>query len=236
MIADITHDWLHQVVRACQELAGHAAPPRRSRSVRSLFMEFERQLPVPRSANENVVLRALLLETALRWGHADHWAYHVDFPDAECAGDPAAEALSVWRDAPAAATGAFRAWAAAYLENIERVHPRYRAVELRRDLDADFARPLSVAGLAKQRHVTARCLQRDFQELTGVSIQEYVTERRLDAAVRLLKDTPDKVEWIANVVGWSSRKNLNRALARRRGVNPTSIRDRAGAAPGGLYQ
>ena len=67
-------------------------------------------------------------------------------------------------------------------------------------------------------------LQRDFQELTGVTIQEYVTERRLDAAVRLLTSTPDKVEWIANVVGWSSRKNLNRALARRRGVNPGDIR------------
>jgi transcriptional regulator GlxA family with amidase domain len=78
--------------------------------------------------------------------------------------------------------------------------------------------------LARQRRVSVRCLQRDFHELTGVTIQEYVTERRLDAAVRLLANTPDKVEWIANVVGWSSRKNLNRALVRRRGVNPGDVR------------
>ena len=31
---------------------------------------------------------------------------------------------------------AFRTWANTYLETMERVHPRYRAVELRRDLDA----------------------------------------------------------------------------------------------------
>jgi AraC-like DNA-binding protein len=203
--------------------AGHAVL-RRTRSLRSLFADFETQLPPPQSRIENVALRGLLLELSLRWGHADHGAYHAEFPDAECTDDPAAQAMAVWRNCSPDATSAFREWADAYITTVERIHPRYRANELRRELDADFAQPLSVARLARARGVSARCLQRDFQELTGVTIQEYVTERRLDAAVRLLTSTADKVEWIANVVGWSSRKNLNRALARRRGVNPGDIR------------
>jgi transcriptional regulator GlxA family with amidase domain len=109
---------------------------------------------------------------------------------------------------------------------MERVHPRYRAVELRRDLDADFAQPLAVGRLARERGVTARCLQRDFEELTGRTIRDYVRERRVEAAVGMLENTSDKVEWIANVVGWSSRKNLNRALARSRGANPSALRSR----------
>ena len=223
MATGIRRDWLHRVVNACQMFAGHAVL-RRTRSLRSLFADFETQLPPPQSRIENVVLRGLLLELSLRWGHADHGAYHAEFPDAECTDDPAAQAMAVWRNCSPDATSAFREWADAYITTVERIHPRYRANELRRELDADFAQPLSVARLARARGVSARCLQRDFQELTGVTIQEYVTERRLDAAVRLLTSTADKVEWIANVVGWSSRKNLNRALARRRGVNPGDIR------------
>jgi AraC-like DNA-binding protein len=223
MATGIRRDWLHRVVNACQVFAGHAVL-RRARSLRSLFADFETQLPPPQSLIENVVLRGLLLDLSLRWGHADHGAYHAEFPDAECTDDPAALAMAVWRNCSPDATSAFREWADAYITTMERIHPRYRANELRRDLDADFAQPLSLRRLARQRGVSVRCLQRDFHELTGVTIQEYVTERRLDAAVRLLTSTRDKVEWIANVVGWSSRKNLNRALARRRGVNPGDIR------------
>ena len=223
MATDIRRDWLHRVVNACQVFAGHAVPYR-PRSLRRLFADFETQLPPAHSLIENVVLRGVLLELSLRWGHADHRAYHAEFTDAECTDDPAALAMAVWRNTSPDAISAFRGWADAYITNIERIHPRYCGNELRRDLDADFAQPLSLRRLARQRGVSVRCLQRDFQELTGVTIQEYVTERRLDAAVRLLANTPDKVEWIANVVGWSSRKNLNRALARRRGVNPGDIR------------
>ena len=223
MATGVRDEWIDRVIAVCGAFAAQPVA-RRSRSFRSLFAEFEAQVPDPHSSNENVVLRAMLAELSLRWGHADHWGYHAEFPDAECGDDPAAAAMGVWREPTSNAKTAFRAWAGAYIAHLERIHPRGRAVELRRDLDADFAQPLSIAGLAKTRGVTAHCLQRDFLELTGVTIQAYVTDRRLDAAVRLLKETPDKVEWIANVVGWSSRKNLNRALARRRGVKPASIR------------
>lgn len=226
MAVGVRDEWMDRVIAACQPFATQPVA-RRSRSLRRLFAEFEAQLPDAKSPNEHVVLRAMLAELSLRWGHADHWAYHAEFPDAECRDDPAALAMGVWRDPPANAKAAFRRWADVYIGQIERIHPRCRAVELRRDLDADFAQSLSIARLAEARGVTPHCLQRDFQELTGWTIQDYVTERRLDAAVELLKNTPDKVEWIANVVGWSSRKNLNRALARRRGVNPVDIRANA---------
>lgn len=223
MKTDIRDEWLQRTITMRQWFEEQMAPPR-ARPLRIVFDDFRKQLPEPRSLVENVVLRGLLLELALRWGHADHWAYHAEFPDAECHDDPASLAMRVWRTPATGAKAAFRDWADTYVDHIERVHPRYRAVELRRELDIDFARPLSLATLARVRRVSARCLQRDFQELTGVTIQDYVTERRLDTAVDLLKNTPDKVEWIANVVGWSSRKNLNRALNRRRGVNPADIR------------
>ena len=219
----VRDDWFDRVASACEAI-GTQAVPRRTRAARQLLSVFEQQLPHATSATERTILRAMLIEVALRWGHADHWAYHADFPDADCAEDPSSIAMTAWHTASGDARATFRAWAEAFIANMERVHPRYRAIELRRELDADFARPLSLMQLAHTRGVTTRSLQRDFEELTGVRIQEYVTERRLDAAVELLQNTPDKVEWIANVVGWSSRKNFNRALATRRRLNPSSAR------------
>ena len=221
----VRDEWIARVAAECQSVIGEAMP-HRTRSVRRVFREFVAHLPDPRSSAERSVLRAMLVEVSLRWGEADHWAYHVDFPDAECTQDPAAAALSAWRSPPADAKAGFRKWATTYVDTMERVHPRYRAIELRRDLDADFAQPLSVLRLARERGVSARCLQRDFEELTGRCIQDYVRERRVDAAIGMLTNTSDKVEWIANIVGWSSRKNLNRALARSRGTNPSSLRTR----------
>lgn len=219
----VRDEWIERVTDACQ-LVVREAVPHRARSVRRVFREFATQLPDPKSAVEHVVLRAMLVEVSLRFGDADHGAYHVDFPDAECSEDPASLALSAWRTPAADAKAGFEQWAVVYVDTMECVHPRYRAIELRRHLDAHFAQPLSIGRLARERRVTARCLQRDFEELTGRYIQDYVRERRVETAVGMLKNTSDKVEWIANVVGWSSRKNLNRALARSRGANPSTVR------------
>lgn len=219
----VRDEWIERVLTACDAIAAQAAP-RRAQSARALLGAFEKQLPDAKSRAEKAVLRAMLVNVSLQWGHADHWAYHAEFPDAECADDPASSAMTVWHSAAPDARVAFRRWTQTYVEWMERVHPRYRAVELRRDLDTNFTQPLSLARLARTRGVTVRCLQRDFEELTGITIRDYVTERRLDAAVTLLKTTPDKIEWIANVVGWSSRKNFNRALAQRRGVCPVDVR------------
>lgn len=216
-------DWMDRVAAACAAIGTHAVP-QRTRSARSLLIEFEAQLPDPRSRAERAVLRAMVIEVALRWGYADHWAYHAEFPDADCLDDPAARALVVWQGATADAKRAFRLWSDAFVLEMERIHPRYRAVELRRELDTDFSKPLSLARLARTRHVTTRCLQRDFEELTEMTVQKYVVTQRLNAAVALLKQTDEKVEWIARIVGWSSRKNFNRALTQHGAPAPSALR------------
>ncbi len=216
-------EWLDRVLTACEEVTTHARA-QRSESARKLLGAFVTQLPSPASTAEHRILGALLVEVSLRWGHADHWAYHTEFPDADCADDPATLSLAVWHQGGEDVRSTFAQWSHSYIAAMERVHPRYRAVELRRELDVDFAQPLLLGRLAQAREVSVRCLQRDFHELTGRTIQQYVRDRRLDAAVGMLTSGSDKVEWIANVVGWTSRKNLNRALARAHGATPSALR------------
>lgn len=216
-------EWLDRILTACEEVTAHAGS-QRTCSARRILGAFLAQLAAPASQSEHRILSALLMEVSLRWGYADHWAYHTDFPDADCADDPSTRSLGVWHESGDDARSTFAEWSRSYIAAMERVHPRYRAVELRRDLDADFAQPLVLRRLAQDRGVSVRCLQRDFQELTGQTIQQFVRSRRLETAVGMLKGTSDKVEWIANRVGWTSRKNLNRALARSHGASPSALR------------
>src|SRR3954470_19446116 len=72
----VRDDWFDQVASSCEAI-GTQAVPRRARAARQLLSAFEQQLPHAASPTERTILRAMLIEVALRWGHADHWAYHA---------------------------------------------------------------------------------------------------------------------------------------------------------------
>jgi transcriptional regulator GlxA family with amidase domain len=91
-------------------------------------------------------------------------------------------------------------------------------------MDFNFWRPSPMKGFAGLYGASPRRLQRDFHQLTGCTIQAYVTKRRIEAAMELLRNTDSKVESIAAEVGWASRKNLNRALARHHLQSPINMR------------
>ena len=144
----------------------------------------------------------------------------------KCGFSPGEVAIEAWRDGARHPKEAFAHWAGLYTSAFERAHPLHYAAELRRRIDADYSRPLFLNRVAAELHVSIRRLQRDFKALTGVGVQEYLIQRRVTAACELLRTTEDKVETIAHAVGWSSRKNLNRALARHGGLTPAVIRQR----------
>ena len=72
--------------------------------------------------------------------------------------------------------------------------------------------------------MSVRRLQAIFVKLTGQTILDYLTTRRVDLAIDLLRASDDKVETIARVVGWTSRKDLNRALLKHTGKTPAMLR------------
>jgi AraC-like DNA-binding protein len=215
--------WLTGVVRECQLLAGQSLPLRHT-PLAAVFSRFLDALPPPQSHVERVILRGLLVELCLRWGDGEHRAYHNDDPRRGCGFIPSEIVWRVWNRRSEDPRVLFEQWASEYIAAFETAHPLYRAAELRHHLELHFARSLRIDALARERGLSPRRLQRDFITLTGTSVQEYVTKLRVDAAVQLLKTTDDKVESIARDVGWSSRKNLNRAIMRFYGLSPASIR------------
>jgi AraC-like DNA-binding protein len=82
---------------------------------------------------------------------------------------------------------------------------------------------LTVAGLARQFHVTARSLERRFHASLGRTIREEIRRCRLDRVRRLLADTDLSIAEIVAVSGFSSPDALSRAVQRAEGTTTLKL-------------
>lgn len=84
---------------------------------------------------------------------------------------------------------------------------------------------LHVDAVARRQGVTARYIQRLF-ETEGTTFSDFVRNRRLDLALRLLKDRgrASTITDIAYDAGFSDISSFNRAFRRRFGATPSEIR------------
>jgi two-component system response regulator YesN len=58
--------------------------------------------------------------------------------------------------------------------------------------------------LSKVVHLNASYLSRLYKQVTGHGLAEYITEKKLEKAMDLLKKTSLKVHEIAGQIGWES--------------------------------
>lgn len=96
-----------------------------------------------------------------------------------------------------------------------------RAVAL---IHARHPERLTVAVLATAVGVSASVLHERFRGATGRTPIDYLQSVRLDEAERLLRASRLSIAEIAQRVGFSDQTALTRALRRRRGVTPGSLR------------
>jgi transcriptional regulator GlxA family with amidase domain len=87
-------------------------------------------------------------------------------------------------------------------------------------LDAD----LTVDELAQRAHLSARTFARRFRSETGTTPHHWLTGQRVLAAQRLLEETEQPVEAVADLVGFGSAAALRHHFSRRVGTTPTDYR------------
>lgn len=100
--------------------------------------------------------------------------------------------------------------------------PKLLTAEILSYLDKNYAEPLTVNFLSDQFFYNPAYLGRAFKAVYGVSIKEYLTEKRLERAAALLSDksVPRSVEDIAASVGYTSRAQFYRAFREKYGTTP----------------
>lgn len=86
--------------------------------------------------------------------------------------------------------------------------------------------PLSIKELAAESGLSVSHFRYRFREELGISLGDYLAERRVNAARRLLEETADSIGGIARACGYDTIYAFSRFFRRRTGVSPSEWRKR----------
>ncbi|OQO92705.1 AraC family transcriptional regulator [Saccharomonospora piscinae] len=100
-------------------------------------------------------------------------------------------------------------------------------------IDRDYAKPLNVEALAREAHVSAGHLSREFRRVYGEAPYSYLMTRRIERAMTLLRRGDLTVTEVCFAVGFSSLGTFSTRFTELVGLPPSSYRrDQAHAAAG----
>lgn len=106
--------------------------------------------------------------------------------------------------------------------------PRLRDLALLRRvrdrIDRDYAQPLNVPSLAREVHMSAGHLSRQFKEAYGESPYSYLMTRRIERAMTLLRRGDLSVTDICYEVGFSSLGTFSTRFSELVGMSPSAYR------------
>jgi AraC-like DNA-binding protein len=94
-------------------------------------------------------------------------------------------------------------------------------------LKTHYPQPLVLDDVARRFFLSRAQFTRKFRERTGQSFLEFLNERRLDQAVRLLHETDWTVGMIAKYIGFASPAHFHQLFFRKTGLTPIQFRKQA---------
>lgn len=96
---------------------------------------------------------------------------------------------------------------------------------VKRRIDRGYAADLSLASFAADYEMNAVYLGQLFSRVVGVGFKEYLRERRVRAACRLLRSTDLRVSEVAASVGYRDVDHFHEQFRRITGTTPAAYRD-----------
>ena len=91
---------------------------------------------------------------------------------------------------------------------------------IRKNLHAD----LSLTALSAVAHLHPSYLSRLFKEATGQNLNRYILDLRMHLAQKLLRNSHDKIQTIAQKTGYVTTQTFNRAFKKYTGATPNEYR------------
>ncbi|QTH42001.1 helix-turn-helix domain-containing protein [Cohnella sp. LGH] len=103
--------------------------------------------------------------------------------------------------------------------------PHKVASDMLQDLEASFFGKISLNELAAKYSYNASYLSRIFKACYGKSPMAFIHEKRMDEAIRLLRETDLTVEEIGRQVGYGEKKQFYKIFKQYTGLTPSKMRD-----------
>jgi AraC-like DNA-binding protein len=216
-------EWLFSLMAACQRLAGATSEADRTRFLEA-FENFARELPLPESAVERLMLHQCALSSFLWAGHQFHRDFHARVRPGDCAAGPIDRVIRRCRG-PFDHPPDVRRWAAEFLDAFHLEHHWPVAARAASLLQRRFAVPLDVPWIARELGCSRTILMTSFADAFGMTMTAYIRRLRIRRSIASFRDRESNVAAVAREVGYESTKNLYRALKQATGLTPTQIRD-----------
>lgn len=95
---------------------------------------------------------------------------------------------------------------------------------IREYLNTNYGEHITLDSLTKLTHMNKYYMAHSFTKYTGLSPIQYLNERRLETACRLLKETDYSVSTISSVTGFSSQSYFTQSFRKKYGISPGKYR------------
>ncbi|MEO1405103.1 MAG: AraC family transcriptional regulator, partial [Pseudomonadota bacterium] len=92
-------------------------------------------------------------------------------------------------------------------------------------LDRNFDKEISIKEMADIADVSESAFSRKFKLSTGRSPYQYLVEKRIDEAKRLLRNTQQSIADISLIVGYSNQAHFSTAFRKMVGITPNAYRN-----------
>ncbi|QNG19905.1 helix-turn-helix transcriptional regulator [Rhodococcus triatomae] len=109
-----------------------------------------------------------------------------------------------------------------------------RLRRVRDRIDREYAQPLNVEALARDAHISAGHLSRQFRAAYGESPYSYLMTRRIERAMTLLRRGELSVTEVCFAVGCASLGTFSTRFTELVGMPPSVYRRRAASATDGI--
>ncbi|MFV0466824.1 MAG: response regulator [Lachnospiraceae bacterium] len=103
---------------------------------------------------------------------------------------------------------------------------RDRIAIVRQYIEEHLQEQIQIDQLAEVVHVNSQYLMRLFKQEMGQSIMDYINERKIQTAGKLLKETDYSINFIADCVGCESNSYFTRLFKKYTGLSPSEYRSR----------
>lgn len=108
-----------------------------------------------------------------------------------------------------------------FIAKQSRTDPLYHVLQY---IDLHISEPLTRKELAQEAHFSESHLLRLFRKHTGMSISQYITQRRMNLAHMLLQTTDMSVAQVAEAVGYASYSHFCSRFKEHKGVLPGNVK------------
>jgi len=116
----------------------------------------------------------------------------------------------------------------------QRLRDLARLRQVRDRIDREYAQPLDVEALARNAHMSAGHLSREFRQAYGESPYSYLMTRRIERAMALLRRGDLSVTEICFAVGCSSLGTFSTRFTELVGMPPSAYRRQAAQSTAGM--